>query len=66
MGFHIVTCKEGCGGVPHTLLVEMALDSPIEVKGVADLQLLVNVEVMLCLSYILLLLESILLSNSAS
>jgi hypothetical protein len=50
----------------HTLLVEMALDSPIEVKGVTDLQLLVNVEVMLCLSYILLLLESILLSNSAS
>jgi hypothetical protein len=50
----------------HTLLVEMALDSPIEVKATTNLQLLVNVEVMLCLSYILLLLESILLSNSAS
>jgi hypothetical protein len=50
----------------HTLLVEMALDSPIEVKATTDLQLLVNVEVMLCLSYILLLLESILLSISAS
>jgi hypothetical protein len=50
----------------HTLLVEMALDSPIEVKAATDLQLLVNVEVMLCLSYILLLLESILLSNAAS
>jgi hypothetical protein len=38
-------------------LVKMAFDSPIEVKAIANLQLLVNVEVVLCLLCILPLLE---------
>jgi len=37
--------------------VKMAFDSPIEVKAIANLQLLANVEVMLCLLCILSLLE---------